>query len=215
MGQCKAFQQLFFVDCCQGLSEDAIDTYDGVSGTPLVTPKPSALNKRLRGHGSRAAYRVFATSPGIETQGDPEGISDFTTVLLECLEGRAAEQAAAGQWWVTSKNLQEAIEVTAEDHGWPHLEAPDVRGNKRLPRIHRLDGVPKIPVRVFCQPERAIHKAHLKIKDAHGSVVVDDPPRFRFKYLVPLDAARDYLAEALFDGMLPVREYPSSAWPKV
>ena len=199
MEQCAAYQQLFFVDCCQGLSDVAIDSYDGVDGTSLVKPKPSALQDRLNKHGRRGAYRMFATSPGIETEGDRNGISDFTTVLLDCLKGRAAEKPGNDEWWITTKNLQEAVELCAEEKGWPHLDAPDVRGNRTLKRLHCLDGPPEIPVRIRCDPVGATRSARLVLTDAQGAVVLDDPPNFRLEPLGPFLAAVDYQIKAKFN----------------
>jgi len=92
--------QLYFVDT--GQTFQALPPELGASAPTQVFDLPPDP-------GTDRVAITFSPAPGTVAYGELGGLSIFGAGLLECLDGSAAEQGAAGEWGVTTLGLVRAL----------------------------------------------------------------------------------------------------------
>jgi len=182
MRTCAAKYQCFFVDACRSKA-DLLAYGDGVAGRPLVLPSALARPKQQP--------IFYATLTGADAHGEENEVSFFTRALLEALDGAGSERTG-GQWLVSTIGLQKAI--------WTNMNRRKV---EQLPPanhltnffVHRLPGVPNVPVYVSCDPDAALGEVTLVCSAKGGFKEQKKPPLPRpWPLVLP---AGNYLFEAI------------------
>ena len=118
------------------------------------------------------------------------GRSIFSTALLEALRGAGADgptDLGSDDWWVTNRKLFDALHSTvkrlAREHGADQNVVPvGLRANTR---IHRIDGVPQVPIRLALDPEEAGASSRLTLLFNATEPRVEDSAEWPFVATVP------------------------------
>ncbi|MGW0821312.1 caspase family protein [Streptomyces sp. NPDC002845] len=149
--QCRASEQVFFVDACRANSDVLIERSGGrfAGRTPLgAGARPRELPRRFH-------IPYYATLAGDRSHARPGQVSLFTEALLRSLAGAGSDDPE-GDWRVTTPRL-----VTAIDHFMRQprfagavagVQVPSV-GELPVFDLHQLTGPPVVPVYVGCKPE--------------------------------------------------------------
>jgi Caspase domain len=157
MGSIAAREQLYFLDACRSLSEEAAATFAS-GGTTFVTPNPRARFTRPR------QPPVFnATLQGEEAFGRKGEPSFFTQALLDAMRGGGSDDSDAdGRWKVETNNLNRVVQWlvgrTARREG---LRLAPINSGLEMSSLYfsYLRSPPLTPVGLACDPEEASAKA--------------------------------------------------------
>lgn len=145
MASWKAHGQFFFVDSCRIVDQTVLN-YGVATSAPLVAGM-------LRGQNTtRDAPKVLATVREARAYALTDGVSRFTTALIDALESNGARRRADGTWKVTAGTVGEAVVARVElgnVDGVPFQTCEangQVTGGKAA--MHTLSGIPRVPMRV-------------------------------------------------------------------
>jgi hypothetical protein len=144
--KCAAEQQIFFVDACRASSDVLISQYDGrfVGQVPLLGG----------GRPRREAITYYSTLAGDLSHARPDSVSLFTDALLRGLCGAGSDDSA-GDWWVNTSRLHEAVDHFMKEPVFAGkiagVQIPGVNAMPVFP-VHQL-ATPIVPVYVSCVPQ--------------------------------------------------------------
>jgi hypothetical protein len=191
MARCAARTQCYFLDCCQDtkwiMSQQ---TYE--PGRVLVPAQFGTLH-------TGDAPKYLATAPSLAAFGVKDGMTVFTTALLDCLARRGTRRKADGKWVVTTAALSEAL-------GDAPAELPVPGGVQMHPTdgchtgrsvLHELSCAPDIDVSLRCDPHAANALANFRM---HASTP-PHKPAYDYPVAGPWQfraSANHYLAAASF-----------------
>jgi hypothetical protein len=189
MNRAKAVEQVYFVDACRSSSDTLIEAA-GFAGRIPLTPgkRDAALPKRL----PATYYSTLAGDRAYALAGSP---SVFTTALLKSFRGAASDESedGSGTWRVDTALLKRSIDhfmrrpVDVGDH-LPVQVAP--AGELVTFELHVLDGPPRVPVYVQCDPPNDNERAEFHCK--RGGNDVSSRP---LGAIDPADPERDWELE--------------------
>lgn len=158
MRRCAARKQVWFIDACRVPSTTiaGVEGYLGESPVKpgLVRPGPPCVSPLFH-----------STIQGRKAYGRPKDVTLFTEALLGALEGGGSiDLEGDGVWHVTPAALHQALVVplrrAAREHGELQIPATDDLTEEFT--IHRLQGAPRVPVYLQCNPEEATSVATLR-----------------------------------------------------
>jgi hypothetical protein len=157
MGSIAAREQLYFIDACRTISEEAAATL-AMGGSALVTPNPRARFSRPR------QPPIFnATLQGQEAFGPKGKASFFTQALLDAMLGGGSDDSDAdGRWKVETNNLNRVVQWlvgrTASREG---LSQAPINSGLEMSSLYfsYLRAPPLTPVGLACDPEEASKQA--------------------------------------------------------
>lgn len=149
--------QFWFFDACrERLQSPDLETFAGAYTLSVPTGNAESSTLYLGSSTREAAFSVR------------DGRSIFSTALLEALRGAGADgpsDLASDDWWVTTTKLLEAVKSAvkrlAQQHGADQNVEPV--GLSGTTRIHRINGVPQVPVRLALNPEAAGDTSRLSL----------------------------------------------------
>ncbi|MGW7368676.1 caspase family protein [Streptomyces sp. NPDC054841] len=146
---CRAGQQVFFVDACRASSDVLIEQSGGFAGLVPLRPgsRPANLPRRLH-------VPYYATLAGDRSHARPGQVSLFTQALLKGLGGVGSDDPE-GDWRVTTAGLHVAIDHYMKQPVFAAaltgVQVPTV-GELPVFDLHELRGLPVVPVYVTCVP---------------------------------------------------------------
>ncbi len=152
-------RQCFFIDACRSVSEEYLLTYGAdFTGLPMISGGPTSA---IPGTQSQA---FFASELGTAAYGVHGKASIFTQGLLAALNGLGASEDEFGAWAVGTNRLAEAVNAHALTQLVTTLPeqmcVPD--GVARTIPLHQLNGIPRVPVLVRCDPPAATPHADFR-----------------------------------------------------
>lgn len=145
MASWKARGQFFFVDSCRVVNQSVLNYGSATS--------PALVASELRGqNATRVAPKVMATVREARAYAPSDGVSRFTTALIDALESNGARKNADGKWRVTATTIGEAVKTRIEIgnvDGVP-FQTCEVSGQYAGGNVavHTLAGVPRVPMRL-------------------------------------------------------------------
>lgn len=98
-----------FWDCCSDIPSEVLDTL-GTVGTTLIQPRASALATANANYGNLSRFGAASSQLGLQAHGTPNGLSRFTEMLLEALNGAGATKRDNQIWWVDHTGIQDALQ---------------------------------------------------------------------------------------------------------
>lgn len=179
MARCRARNQFFFIDSCR-LPNYTInlappnDLMHVLRAMPLPVPTG-------RPNLSRNSLQLFATQMGKEASGPAGQPSRFVEALRNHLDELGACKSASSSsadWRVDHEHLGKYVlrsmlrDDKLKQRQLPDRQAPEVwpQSNFESSVIHRLSGVPIVPVRFGCTPESANQFADFFLTDENGQI---------------------------------------------
>jgi hypothetical protein len=163
MDSCRARRQYYFVDACRTISPTARHQ--------LTDQASTVLPENLSPYGARTGTTLYSTAGGMKAYGQRDGVTHFTEALLAGLRGLGSEQDDYGNWRVVPGLLQNAVQRTldhAHEHrGLPKQEVAPGLGAGEDP-LNLLEGPPRIPLTLKCDPGEALLHATLRVDRANG-----------------------------------------------
>ena len=204
MARCKAHEQYFFVDSCREIPFELLEMLSGEAAV-LVTPK---LVGDRRSHHAL----VFATAPGAKAFGKPGKVTRFTEALLRAFDGLGS-RAEGNRWVVDVPNVQRALTrlLRGRADGAP-LQVPSLRG-AGAGVVHRLSGVPTVPVEIVCDPTAAVSSAAVALDSVTGGATVRPPTSCEFGWTIEAPADVYRLTVEFPQGNYRRHEDHLTAWP--
>ncbi|MFF5445581.1 caspase family protein [Streptomyces sp. NPDC012888] len=153
LNNCRAAQQVFFVDACRAGSDTLIST----AGTDSLGRVPVAGNVRPAGFVPREHAVVYATLHGEESFARAGRVSLFTDALLRSFDGAGSENVEDGVWKVTTGTLTHAIGHFMREPAFAGTLGQAAR--PAMPEsidfdFHELRGDPVVPVYIGCADPR-------------------------------------------------------------
>lgn len=157
--------QLWFIDSCQTLPP-GFDPFQPFNPTTV-------FRVGLPGFDDRCAPIYFSALPGAAAFAVPGEGTVFSRVLIECLEGAAAQRKGTEGWKVTVGTLLSAMQkVMVED---PRGEVQRIWGGGQVSEADRpivaLDGTPEVRVELEIHPQTDAGAVKLTVTDAAGNTV--------------------------------------------
>lgn len=145
MASWKARGQFFFVDSCRVVNQSVLNY--GVATSPAL------VASELRGqNATRDAPKVLATVREARAYALSDGVSRFTTALIDALESNGARKKADGKWRVTAATIGEAVQTRIDlgnVDGVP-FQVCEASGQSAGGKaaMHTLSGIPRVPMRL-------------------------------------------------------------------
>jgi len=184
MDECKAREQIYFVDACR-VGSDLLIRNSGFAGMPIIQ-KTGALNATGLNRQAPAFYSTLADAPAYAKPGKP---SLFTEALLEGLQGAGCDERPAGHWQVQTNLLHNALNQLMIDASKRlNLAQRQINPTDDLTLI-KLNAVatPRVPVAVGCAPADANAVATLTCANgAFNSKRAPDKTGQTWKLTVPV-----------------------------
>jgi len=192
MARCAARTQCYFLDCCQQATWImSQQTYE--PGKALADPKFGVYH-------TGDAPKFLATAPSLPAFGVRNGMTVFTTVLLDCLRRRGTRRRADSKWVVTTAALSEALGAAIPTElpvlGGLQIHPTDGYHNGKS-GLHELSCAPEIEVSLQCEPHAANALANFHM---HASMP-PHKPAYDYPVAGPWHfraSANHYLAAASF-----------------
>ncbi|WP_319453212.1 MULTISPECIES: caspase family protein [unclassified Mycobacterium] len=147
--KCAASEQVFFVDACRASSDMMIERAEGFAGVVPLLP-----GTRPPEFGPQAPVTYYATLTGARSHGRPNAASLFTAALLKSLRGAGSDEHQDGEWSVLTGRLQDALNDFLKEPSFAGrltLAQVPVANNLTSYELHRLRGLPSVPVYVGCE----------------------------------------------------------------
>jgi hypothetical protein len=156
----RSRKQCFFIDACRNTPQlIAQRAGQGAIGDSILTP---TINQGR--YGARDAPMFFACLPSQKAYSTNNGVSLFTSALIETLNGAGAVKRA-GTWIVRTDTMLNALNETirriAPRQSLPPQPAYLDQGSGY--DLHWLVASPDVPVAVGCAPATANHSANLSL----------------------------------------------------
>ncbi|MFC9294510.1 caspase family protein [Streptomyces sp. NPDC057011] len=149
LNNCRAAQQVFFVDACRQGSDTLVNTV----GRDTLGRVVVGGNLRPAGFEPRKHAVLYATLLGTEAVARAGGVSLFTDALLRSLDGSGSENTEEGVWRVTTLNL---LRSTVRFMQEPSFAGTLVNASTPVSSesfdfdLHELRGDPLVPVYIGC-----------------------------------------------------------------
>jgi hypothetical protein len=144
--KCAAEQQIFFVDACRASSDVLISQSGG-----LFAGQVPLLGGGLP---RREEITFYSTLAGDLAHARPDSVSLFTEAMLRALRGAGSDNPA-GEWWVNTSRLHEAVDHFLKEPVFAGtvagVQTPAVTSMPVFP-VHQLTAPPLVPVYVSCVP---------------------------------------------------------------
>lgn len=150
LNNCRAYQQVFFVDACREGSDALVRQV----GTDSLGRVPVAGNVRPDGFVPREHAIIYATLHGAEAVARAGGVSLFTDALLRSFDGAGSENTEDSVWRVTTATLLHAtVRFMREPSFAGSLVGASVPVGKESFDFdfHELRGDPVVPVYIGCK----------------------------------------------------------------
>jgi hypothetical protein len=148
---CRATQQIFFVDACRAGSDVLISQRGGgvfAGEVPLLGGlRPIELPRC-------EAMTYYSTLAGDLSHARPESVSLFTEAVLRALRGAGGDDPTA-VWRVSTSRLHQAVDHFMKEPVFSGAVAGvQVPAVNAMPvfDVHELSGLPVVPVYVSCVP---------------------------------------------------------------
>ncbi|MFG2874133.1 caspase family protein [Streptomyces sp. NPDC048337] len=149
LNNCRAAQQVFFVDACREGSDALVNT----AGRDTLGRVVVGGNLRPTAFVPRKHAVLYATLLGTEAVARAGGLSLFTDALLRSLDGSGSENTADSVWRVTTLNLLRSIVRFIQE---PPFAGALVNASTPVSNesfdfdFHELRGDPVVPVYIGC-----------------------------------------------------------------
>ena len=146
----EAKSQLFLIDACRIVDHTSFARFGEQRGAPII---PAPQNSRL---GIVEQACLWATALGSLAYGRPGEPSVFMSAMLHAMRGGGAAQDMRDASWVIRPDMlklsidhiiQRIPEFADSEIQYATLDRM-VKGIS----VHRLDGIPSVPVKVSCDP---------------------------------------------------------------
>ncbi|MGW6708000.1 caspase family protein [Streptomyces sp. NPDC054956] len=150
LNNCRASQQVFFVDACREGSDVLVNT---VGRDTLGRVVVAGGTLRPTGFVPRKHAVLYATMLRAESVGRAGAVSLFTDALLRSFEGSASENTEDGVWRVTTLNLLRSIVRFMQEPSFAGtlVGASTPTSNESFEfDLHELRGAPVVPVYIGC-----------------------------------------------------------------
>jgi hypothetical protein len=164
--------QFYFIDACRNLPFQITD-FEKLDATAV-------FDVELSGFDDRRAPIFHAAIPDGKGFAVPLEQTLFSKVLLECLEGSAAESPETDgeiRWHVSYKSLSEVLhdqlEALSKGFGVEQPSVADGFGKDAI--ICYLDSAPEVPTVFEVEPSDASTQTHVRILDDDGMPVRELP----------------------------------------
>lgn len=164
--------QFYFIDACRNLPSQITD-FEKLDATAV-------FDVELSGFDDRRAPIFHAAIPDGKGYAIPLEQTLFCKVLLECLEGSAAEAPEAGgvtRWHVSYKSLSEVLhdelERLSKEYGVEQPSVADGFGKDAI--ICYLNSAPEVPTVFEVEPSNASIHTRVRIMDDDGMPVRELP----------------------------------------
>jgi hypothetical protein len=148
--RCAASEQVFFIDACRASSDVMIASSGGYAGVVPLLP----ANRPLE-YPPVAPITYYATLASSNSHARPNQVSLFTGALIKSLRGAGSDNADDDSvWCVNTTRLQEALNHFLREPSFAGQMATvqvPVANNVTTYELHRLPGLPWVPVYVGCQ----------------------------------------------------------------
>ncbi|MGR0320367.1 caspase family protein [Agromyces sp. ZXT2-3] len=144
-----ASTQFWFFDACrERLQSPNLETLAGAYALSIPSGYAASSTLYLGSSTREAAFSV------------PDDRSIFSRALLEAFRGAGADgptDLTTDDWWVTTTKLLDAVRPAVRRLAAQYAAEQNVEvvGLSARTRIHRLKGVPQVPVRLTVDPEAA------------------------------------------------------------
>ena len=191
MARCAARTQCYFLDCCQQATWImSQQTYE--PGKVLADPRFGIVH-------TGDAPKFMATAPSLAAFGVKDGMTVFTTALLDCFARRGTRRKTDGKWVVTTAALSEALGTAPTElpvPGGVQIHPTDGCHNGQSV-LHELNCAPDIDVSLKCDPHAANALANFHM---HASMP-PHKPAYDYPVAGPWQfraSANHYLAAASF-----------------
>lgn len=187
LAQCQAKRQYFFVDACQSsLSKYKVKN----PAPPLLGPDDNSLPSPEGGvfYGAARSTKAYAR---------PGEVSNFTSALIDGLNGLASEEDEDVRWVVKPVLLYRAIGEILRNRG-PDGPEQIPAGEYGFTRMHTIgDEPPLVPCTVWCDPDEVHSLARLSVHDGATELDADPKTERRWEFKLP---KREYRLRADFDN---------------
>jgi hypothetical protein len=102
--------QWLYFDCCADVPPQALAAFGGI-GKPLIQGTPGGINAAEAAYGKLSRFGVASARLGQQAFGLADAPSRFCEMLLEALDGAAAEEREPGTdtWWITDRGIMDAM----------------------------------------------------------------------------------------------------------
>jgi Caspase domain len=169
---CRAVEQLFFVDACRAGSDVLISQTGGAfAGQVPVLGRLRPLDLPRR-----EPFVYYATLAGDMAYARPESVSLFTAAMLRALDGAGSDDNE-GPWQVSTTGLHAAVTHFLNEPRFAGavagVQVPAV-GELPVFPVHHLIDLPVVPVYVGCLPPESNGQAEFVCRQAG-----QEPPLLR------------------------------------
>ena len=152
--QCPPKTQCFFVDACREVTPGVVENLGGATAEPLV--RPQAYKRRRCEHD----LTLQSSAPFESAFAPRDGVSYFTTALIDALQGGAALADEYGDWVIRTDGVTSCIDELLQAASG--RAQPTEKGPGFTPTVlYRLDNVPDARLVLECDPRPALTKATL------------------------------------------------------
>ena len=162
MDECKAREQVYFVDACR-VGSDLLIKNAGFAGMPIIQ-RTGEYNTTGENRRAPTFYSTLSGAPAFARTGKA---SLFTEALIEALQGAGCDEEQPGSWQVQTNLLHNAMNQLIMDAS-DRLSVPisQINPTDDLTLI-KLNAVaqPQVPVKVTCKPADAIELATLTCRN--------------------------------------------------
>lgn len=146
--QCLPKTQCFFIDACREVAVGVVEDLGGATALPLMKPsgfKPRRCEHDLTLKSCAAFDAAFAPV---------DGVSYFTTALMDALTGGAASTDECGDWVIRTDRVPSCVDEllrAASGRGQPTEKGPGLTATV----LYRLEEAPAVKLILECDPVQA------------------------------------------------------------
>jgi len=146
--------QCFFIDACREVTPGVVENLGTTTAQPLVRPK--AYDTRRCEHD----LTLQSSAPFQSAFAPTDGVSYFTTALINAFEGGAASTDEYGDWVIRTDGVTSRIDELLKAQSG--RDQPTAKGPGLLSTtLYRLEQAPNVKLILDCDPRLALDKATL------------------------------------------------------
>ncbi|ARX80730.1 MULTISPECIES: caspase family protein [Streptomyces] len=175
LNNCRAAQQVFFVDACREGSDTLVNTV----GRDTLGRVVVGGNLRPDGFDPRVHAVLYSTMLRAAAVGRAGGVSLFTDALLRSFDGSASENTEDSVWRVTTSTLLRSVVRFMQEPSFAGTlvgASTPTSGESFDFDFHELKGTPVVPVYIGCTDPEDNARAEFLCKRRGAETLRRPPP---------------------------------------